>query len=243
MKPRRKVGPDTVKKISKFAASGELNFWHAINEMLDSGEFAKTKLTESAVAEFIALVKSLARVARDSKPTEMLGYSILQRARYLAYVQELDSKRYRGRTDREANINELMEIFRAAESRGEYLEDLVDKCCLVSDADGEPTEDRSADVVLSTLHSAKGLEFPAVFIAGCEDGFLPDYRDDTPEKVEESRRLFFVGMTRAEKFLILTHANKRRMFDQPETPQQPSRFLAEIPDHLLNRVRDVPAVA
>jgi DNA helicase II / ATP-dependent DNA helicase PcrA len=136
-----------------------------------------------------------------------------------------------------------MEGFRAAEKRGEYLENILDTAYLTANADGSPAEDPNAPVILMTLHASKSLEFPVVFIAGCEEGMCPDYRNTTPEEIEEERRLFFVGMTRAQKRLILTSVYRRQPPGMPESYPEPSRFLKEIPEHLLERFGVRAAVA
>ena len=85
---------------------------------------------------------------------------------------------------------------------GRFFEGILDTACLTANADGKPRGGHEAPVILMTLHASKGLEFPGVIIAGCEEGMCPDYRNTTPEEIEEERRLFFVGMTRAQKRLI-----------------------------------------
>jgi len=111
----------------------------------------------------------------------------------------------------------------------------VDRLSLVSDTDKEAGA-RDARIFLMTLHSAKGLEFPAVFVAGLEEGLLPHSRSSAePAELEEERRLCYVGMTRARAHLYLSNAAKRRVFGEYR-PAQPSRFLTEIPDHLFEHI-------
>jgi DNA helicase-2/ATP-dependent DNA helicase PcrA len=205
--------------------------------MVHSGEFSKR--TEDALVEFTGLINSLRKLAEVSTPTEMLA-SVLKRTKYGDRIRELDDKTAYGRNDRQDNVQELIEVFRAAEKRGQYLEKILDTACLTASADGSPAEDPNAPVTLMTLHASKGLEFPVVFTAGCEEGMCPDCRSATEEEIEEERRLFFVGMTRAQKQLILTYAYRRQPPGMPEYYPEPSRFLGEIPEHLLERFR-VPA--
>jgi DNA helicase-2/ATP-dependent DNA helicase PcrA len=127
---------------------------------------------------------------------------------------------------------ELVNAAADAAERGEILADFLDHAALVSDAD---SVDSGAQVSLLTLHNAKGLEFPIVFLAGMEEGLFPHMRSlDSEAQMEEERRLCYVGMTRAEKRLFLSWARFRRRFGggQPE-PSIPSRFLNEVPRTLV----------
>jgi DNA helicase-2/ATP-dependent DNA helicase PcrA len=238
--PPRGIGDETMRKIRGAAKDRGTNLWDVINEMVESEELPKR--TEAALVEFIGLMNSLRKLAAVSTPTEMLA-SVLKRTKYGDRIQELDDTHVYGRNDRQDNVQELMEVFKAAEERGEYLETILDTACLTANADGSPAEDPNAPVILMTLHASKGLEFPAVFIAGCEEGMCPDYRCATEEEIEEERRLFFVGMTRAQKRLILTYAYRRQPPGMPEYYPEPSRFLGEVPEHLLERFRVPAAVA
>jgi DNA helicase-2/ATP-dependent DNA helicase PcrA len=135
-----------------------------------------------------------------------------------------------------ANLDELLNAAADASERGETLREFLDHAALVADAD---SADDRAPVSLLTMHNAKGLEFPIVFIAGMEEGLFPHSRSlDTEAQMEEERRLCYVGMTRAEKRLYLSWARYRRRFGggQPE-PSISSRFLKEVPAALLHKVR------
>jgi DNA helicase-2/ATP-dependent DNA helicase PcrA len=143
--------------------------------------------------------------------------------------------------DRWANLLELraeLEKFGTRPARdtlGPYLE----RVALVTDVDSLDEEEHGR-VTLITLHSAKGLEFPVVFVAGVEEGLLPISRaveneQSRPEELEEERRLFYVGMTRAERLLYVTHASERRIYDRTGY-SAPSRFLRSIPDHLQRNI-------
>jgi DNA helicase II / ATP-dependent DNA helicase PcrA len=142
------------------------------------------------------------------------------------------------------NLMELLNAAADASERGEGLADFLDHAALVSDAD---SVDSGAQVSLLTMHNAKGLEFPIVFIAGLEEGLFPHSRSlDSEAQMEEERRLCYVGMTRAEKRLYLSWARFRRRFGggQPEA-SIPSRFLKELPQEFvdqLNSGRSVPQV-
>ena len=130
------------------------------------------------------------------------------------------------------NLNELVNAAAEAAERGETIAEFLDHAALVSDTDDL---DERAPVSLLTLHNAKGLEFPIVFLAGMEEGLFPHIRSlDSKAAMEEERRLCYVGMTRAEKRLFLTSARYRRRFGggQPEA-SIPSRFLSEVPKALV----------
>src|SRR6185436_11123549 len=142
--------------------------------------------------------------------------------------------------DSEARIENLAELVSAAreyESREQEpsLGGFVDRLSLLSDADEEQGS-RDARVWMMTLHSAKGLEFPVVVMAGLEEGLFPHSRSrDDDEELEEERRLCYVGMTRARARLVLTGAARRRIFGEYQS-SEPSRFIDEVPPELVDRI-------
>jgi DNA helicase-2/ATP-dependent DNA helicase PcrA len=143
------------------------------------------------------------------------------------------------------NINELLTAALESDERGESLRDFLDHAALVSDQD---EYDEAAPITLMTLHTAKGLEFPVVFITGMEEGLFPHSRSmEEGRDLEEERRLFYVGMTRAEHKLYLTSARYRRYFgNMDQQVSEPSRFLSEIPQELIEEAgerRRKPTVA
>ena len=196
--PPRGIGDETMRKIRGAAKHQGTNVWEVMNEIVNSDELPRR--TEAALVEFIGLVNSLRKLAAVSTPTEMLA-SVLKRTKYGDRIQDLDDKNADGRNNRQDHVQELMDVFRAAEERGEYLEKILDTASLTANSDGSPAEDPNAPVILMTLHACKGLEFPVVFIAGCEEGLCPDAHSATEAEIEEERRLFFVGMTRAQRRL------------------------------------------
>ncbi len=148
------------------------------------------------------------------------------------YIRALEDEATPESFSRIENLKELANAAQDAESRGESLADFLDHAALVSDADSYSAEAR---VTLMTLHAAKGLEFPLVFLAGMEEGLFPHSRTFTdPTGLEEERRLCYVGMTRAMDTLVLTRARYRRRYgsDSPEA-SIPSRFLEEVPSRLV----------
>jgi DNA helicase-2/ATP-dependent DNA helicase PcrA len=148
------------------------------------------------------------------------------------YIKALEEEGTPEATSRIENLRELANAAQDAEERGESLDQFLDHAALVADTD---QYDPASRVTLMTLHAAKGLEFPLVFLAGMEEGLFPHSRTLLePAQLEEERRLCYVGMTRAMNALILTQARFRRRYgnDLPE-PTVPSRFLSEVPQHLL----------
>ncbi len=151
------------------------------------------------------------------------------------YIKALEAEGSPESFSRIENLKELANAAHDAEVRGETLADFLDHAALASDAD---QFDPEARVTLMTLHAAKGLEFPLVFLAGMEEGLFPHSRAlNSPEELEEERRLCYVGMTRAMNTLILTRAHYRRRYGN-DAPEQtiPSRFLEEIPPALMENL-------
>jgi len=151
------------------------------------------------------------------------------------YIKALEAEGSPGAFSRIENLKELANAAHDAEVRGETLGDFLDHAALASDAD---QFDPEARVTLMTLHAAKGLEFPLVFLAGLEEGLFPHSRTlNNPDELEEERRLCYVGMTRAMDTLVLTRAHYRRRYgnDAPEM-SIPSRFLSEVPTELVENL-------
>ncbi len=153
------------------------------------------------------------------------------------YIKALETEGTPEAFSRIENLKELANAAHDAEERGETLAEFLDHAALASDTD---KFDPNARVTLMTLHAAKGLEFPLVFLAGLEEGLFPHSRTlNIPEELEEERRLCYVGMTRAMNTLILTRAHYRRRYgaDMPEA-SVPSRFLEEVPPQLIENLGD-----
>ncbi len=153
------------------------------------------------------------------------------------YVEALEAERSIEAQGRIENLEQLVEVGREFdEAEGEdTLERFLQEIALVADADGR--SDDEGLVTLMTLHNAKGLEYPTVFITGLEDGVFPHSRAIDEGGLEEERRLFYVGVTRAMRKLYLTHARRRAVFGA-QSYGMPSRFLAEIPGDLLDEGGD-----
>jgi DNA helicase-2/ATP-dependent DNA helicase PcrA len=155
------------------------------------------------------------------------------------YIKALETEGSPEAFSRIENLKELANAAHDAEARGETLAEFLDHAALASDSD---QFDPDAKVTLMTLHAAKGLEFPLVFLAGLEEGLFPHSRTlNSPDELEEERRLCYVGMTRAMNTLILTRAHFRRRYgnDAPEV-SMPSRFLEEVPSQLIESLGGRP---
>jgi hypothetical protein len=199
-------------------------------DSLDSGaEAGITGRAAAGLASLALLLADLRAEADAGAGPAVLIEAVATRTGYVAELEAQDTLEAAGRLE---NIAELMAAAVDYESLDEFLESVA----LVSDAD--EIEDDGSRVSLMTLHTAKGLEFPAVFLVGMEDGVFPHLRSlDDPLQLEEERRLAYVGITRARKHLYVTHAWSRTMWGSTNHAI-PSRFLSEIPAEL---VRDVGA--
>ena len=223
--PARGIGRTTTEEIQKHAAEGKMNPWQAIEDLL-----ARQLLSgraDSALTAFYRMMEEIRETAHQTPP-HLLLESILERSGYRRMLAQDKSP---GAEARLENLDELLNAAAEAAERGEGHVEFLDHAALVSDADGVKDE---AQVSLLTVHNAKGLEFPVVFLAGLEEGLFPHSRSlEVEAMMEEERRLCYVGMTRARQRLYLTHARARRRFGGgPPEPARPSRFLSELPDKL-----------
>jgi DNA helicase-2/ATP-dependent DNA helicase PcrA len=220
--PKRGIGNTTVGKLDAWAAAQNLSFIDALRRAGQAGVAGKAA---RGIAEFLGLLDGVADLT-EGGPGPLLQ-ALLQRS---GYLDELEAERTIESEGRLENLAELVGAAMDFESIGEFLEQIS----LVADTD--QLDDDDSSVILMTLHSAKGLEFPVVFLMGLEDGVFPHLRSLTePAQLEEERRLAYVGITRARRRLYLTHAWSRTLFGGTQY-NPPSRFLDEIPAPL---VRDV----
>jgi len=228
--PPRGIGETTVAQIQALARENRLTLWEALEEMLVRAEEAPVRAAR-ALASFHTLIQTLAEEGKNLRMAEFFR-SLLDRAGYLAMLRNQNTPESEGRVE---NLLELVNAVAAAEEAGEGLTAFLDRAALVSDTDDY---DERARVTLMTLHSAKGLEFDAVFLAGLEEGLLPhkmSMEDDAG--LEEERRLCYVGMTRAKDRLVLTFSATRRFWgEEGRRNTRRSRFLGEIPDKLTERL-------
>src|SRR5437867_6213782 len=207
------------------------SLWARIVRGLDDRAFAGR--AAASLAAFRDLIVKLTDVARREAVSIAIGKLLDQSG----YLQDLRDERSEDAEGRVENLAELVSAAREFESREPEptLNGFVDRLSLLSDADEEAGA-RDARVWMMTLHSAKGLEFPVVVLAGLEEGLFPHARSSDDEaELEEERRLCYVGMTRARARLVLTGAARRRIFGEYQ-PSEPSRFIDEVPPELLDRV-------
>jgi DNA helicase II / ATP-dependent DNA helicase PcrA len=192
----------------------------------------------TALAAFVDLITSLTAIARQ-EPVSVVLAKMLDQAGYLKALRDEQNEEAEARIE---NLAELVSAAREYETRDPdaSVGGFVDRLSLLSEADeGQGSE--SARVWLMTMHAAKGLEFPVVAIAGLEEKLFPHARAlDDPDELEEERRLCYVGMTRAQKKLILTSASRRRVFGEYQATE-PSRFIEEIPPSLIAQVASYSA--
>ncbi len=233
--PARGIGRTTVELVERHAREREVSLWDAIERVIDDQQLSTR--SQSALVSFRNLVQELSLVASTSPLPDLVRF-ILERTGYKRMIEQEKSPDSEARLD---NLAELINAAAEAQERGESLNDFLDHAALVADADAF---DERAPVTLMTLHNAKGLEFPLVFLSGMELGLFPHSRSmDSPDALEEERRLCYVGMTRARKRLILTWAKYRRRFGGGEQERStPSWFLSEVPEPLVQNLgpRDEP---
>lgn len=222
--PPRGIGAATVAVLETRARETGQSIW----EVIRAGEFSTGKKLTGALNSFRILIEEMQSDVESLAPAQLIERA-LDRTGYLTWVEQQDNLEHSSRAE---NLRELSNAMAEATEQGQTLEDLLDHAALTSDSD---EYDETIPVSLMTLHSAKGLEFDAVFLAGLEEGLLPHSRAfNTVGEVEEERRLFYVGMTRAKRSLFLSRAIYRRSYGEERLRASlPSRFLSEIPMELV----------
>ena len=223
--PARGIGKTTVEQIEQYGRERKLSLWQSLGEMLQQRLFPQR--AEAAVAAFRRLIEEMRELSLTATLHQVMD-ALLERSGYLRMLKE---DRTPGAENRVENINELLNAAAEAGERGEGLSEFLDHAALVAQTD---QVDEKARISLLTVHNAKGLEFPVVFLAGMEEGLFPHQRSfDHESMMEEERRLCYVGMTRAEQRLFITHALARRKYGGGALePAISSRFLKEIPPEL-----------
>ena len=220
--PKRGVGDTTVGRLDVWANAHGVTFAEALTRRDDAGVSGSAV---KGIAAFLAVLDD-AKAVVDEGPAPTLQF-LLERSGYLAELQAEHTVEADGRLE---NLAELIGAAQAFATVDEFLEQIA----LVSDSDQVDGDDTR--VVLMTLHTAKGLEYPIVFLIGLEDGVFPHLRSLTePDELEEERRLAYVGITRARQRLFLSHAWSRMLFGSTQY-NPPSRFLDEIPSELVEQI-------
>jgi DNA helicase II / ATP-dependent DNA helicase PcrA len=234
--PKRGIGSSSLDKIADFAARHDISLFQA----LDSVELIglSPKVTKAA-AEFRDLISGYTRMQEFLSVTELVE-EVLEKSGYREMLKAEKSLEAQSRLE---NLDELLSVTKSFEDKNDdktliaFLTDLA----LVADIDSldEEGQKKVDTVVLMTLHSAKGLEFPVVFLLGLEEGVFPHSRSLMEEaEMEEERRLAYVGITRAEEQLFITNAQMRTLFGRTNV-NPPSRFIKEIPEELLEGIEPV----
>ncbi|RKU22755.1 DNA helicase PcrA [Candidatus Poribacteria bacterium] len=226
--PSRGIGATTLDRLMNFAAQEGIPLFEAIQRVDEI-----TTINRGIQAKVQRFTKIFDDFDASMLPADALDYVL----KVTGYLKNLEAQRTIEAQNRVENIEELINAVIEYEQNASEptLSDYLENVALTADIDAMET-DTTDMVTLMTLHSAKGLEFPFVFIVGMEEGYLPHQRSlDTQAELEEERRLCYVGITRAMEQLYLTHAESRRTFRETEYRVQ-SRFISEIPEHLIKHV-------
>ncbi len=227
--PKRGIGATTIGRVQEYADERNISFYDALRE---AGQIMTIGKSSAKLEPFVTMIQTF-RSKLEYYGLEDLIKDVLD---ITGYVKDLQESEEEDAEDRIANIDELVSKIVAYEREAEEpsLSEFLEEVALVADIDKVDEDDNR--VLLMTLHSAKGLEFPRVYLAGMEDGIFPSYmtiKSDDPSEVEEERRLAYVGITRAKEDLTLSCAKQRMI--RGETQYNPvSRFVREIPVLLLD---------
>ncbi|MEU5883740.1 DNA helicase PcrA [Spirillospora sp. NPDC047279] len=255
--PKRGIGDRAEACVEAYAARERISFWQALRRPEDVPGMATRSI--NAVREFVTLLDELAAAAETATPGELVE-QILLKSGYLAELQASkdpqDETRIENLQEFEAVAREFEERLEGESAEGKLVE-FLEQVALVADADSIPGGAKSAPippgeqpdetdqgvVTLMTLHTAKGLEFPVVFLTGMEDGVFPHLRAmSNPKELEEERRLAYVGITRARQRLYVSRATMRSSWGAPQV-NPPSRFLGEVPSNLVDWEREASSTS
>jgi DNA helicase-2/ATP-dependent DNA helicase PcrA len=236
-RPRRGIGDTSLARLQSYAAGLEITLWDAMGRAEEAGLGAAAV---RAVTGFRNVMQSLMATATDANVADIVE-AVLERTGYLEALEAERTIEARGRIE---NLEELVGVAREYDSSGAQersLSGFLQEISLYSDQDAiRDDPDDGGLVTLMTLHTAKGLEFRAVFMIGMEEGIFPHSRSIEENTLEEERRLCYVGMTRAQERLTLTHAMRRNLYGRYDA-NLPSRFLDELPNLGVERERLRPA--
>jgi DNA helicase-2/ATP-dependent DNA helicase PcrA len=229
--PARGIGKTTLDLVAGRQSDFGVSLWETLAIFVDQRLLSPR--AEVAIRSFQDLMRGLseaATLAVSGSGRYTMAELVKDVCEQTGYIRSLKQENSDEAESRLLNIEELVNAAAESDRKRESLRDFIDHAALASDTDQYRGD---ADVTLLTMHSAKGLEFPVVFIVGIEEGLLPHVRStDGLEDIEEERRLCYVAITRAQRHLYLSRATRRRIFGE-ENQATPSRFLDEIPPHLL----------
>lgn len=226
--PRRGIGDTTIDKIDEYANQEDISFFEAIENVTEIPGISRA---QKRIISFVQMIYGFRKQLNEGSLVQMLNSVLIE----TEYINELRLEGTEEAKDRINNIDELVSKLADYEKNSDEptLNGFLEEVSLIADVD-QLDEDKNV-VVLMTLHSAKGLEFPYVFLAGMEDGLFPSYMSimSSDDEIEEERRLCYVGITRARKELVLTCAGSRMIHGQTQS-NPTSRFINEVPDDLLS---------
>jgi DNA helicase-2/ATP-dependent DNA helicase PcrA len=231
--PTRGVGEKTIEAIREHARHSELSMWAAMQQLIANK--ALPGRAAGALAAFVELIENLAAKTQDM-PLHLMAQTVIEQSGLIAWHQAEKGEKAQARVE---NLEELVSAARNFENNEE--EEMSPLAAFLTHASLEAgdtqADEHEESIQLMTLHSAKGLEFPMVFLVGMEEGLFPHKMSlEEPGRLEEERRLAYVGVTRAMQHLVLTYAETRRLYGS-ETYNKVSRFVREIPPALIQEVR------
>lgn len=231
--PKRSIGKTTIEKLEQISQQKNLSMLEVIEEIDLHSDFSIR--TKGILTDFLDMLKRLGSMQASMSLSEFISF-LLEKTRYIDELKEENSVEAETRLE---NLQEFINVARAFEEEYEVVDfgEFLSQVALVSDVDELDEENEKESVTLMTLHSAKGLEFPTVFIAGLEDGLFPHSRaQNSNSEMEEERRLMYVGVTRAQEKLYLSHAKRRQVWGEIKY-FNPSRFIGEIPAGLVEEIQ------
>ena len=227
--PKRGVGATSVNTLTEYGIRQNMDFFEVARLSKELGVLGPAP--SQKVLSFTSLIEDLRQVASSNDLVELIEV-LIEKTEYIDYIKQTESETAE---DRIKNIEELVSkvVYYMDNSEEPSLEEFLEDVALVADIDNYDEDSNS--IVLMTLHSAKGLEFPVVFIPGVEEGLFPSYMSMTEgeDKLEEERRLCYVGITRAREKLYMLYAQQRTVFGQTKYAS-PSRFIKELPRMATN---------
>lgn len=230
--PKRGIGATSIERLRAYAGQHDLSFFQAVDEIEYSGV---AKRAATALRKFKQQIENLVKQQEFLSATEMVE-QVLEVTEYEAMLEAEQSIEAESRLENIAEFLTVTKEFEKANEEDQSLVAFLTDLALIADIDAldESDEEEQAKITLMTIHAAKGLEFPVVFLIGMEENIFPHSRSMMDEEeMEEERRLAYVGITRAEEELFITHANMRTLYGR--TNFNPiSRFITEIPEELLS---------
>lgn len=234
--PKRGIGDRAEAMVEAFAQRERISFAEALDRAAEAPGIATRSLT--SITAFTNLMSDLRTILESGATPATVLQAVLEQSGYLLELQSSSDPQDEARVENLAEFESVAQEFATENPEGTMI-DFLERISLVADADQIPDADGGV-VTLMTLHTAKGLEFPVVFLTGMEDGVFPHMRSlGDPKELEEERRLAYVGITRARQRLYLTRSMMRSAWGSPAF-NPPSRFLDEIPDEVMQWERKEP---